>query len=184
MEDYINASRPAFHTAVNIINQERREDLTHLTSQALNMLSSPESVAGNQILSGLCHIYRGAKINNVTSIEDLDAVLKKTTGLSQQSVECITNSWREYLGNRDGKTTTDEEDVKNVGVGRFVGVEWKLGVATESSNCKQLGKPFVSIIFRVATSNKTVAHHVEMDMEEFQKFQSGVKSMQDLLDTL
>ena len=30
MEDYINASRPAFHTAVNTINQEKQEDLAHL----------------------------------------------------------------------------------------------------------------------------------------------------------
>ena len=183
MEDYINASRPAFHTAVNIINQEEKEDLTHLTIQALNMLNSPESVTGNQILSGLCHIYRGAKINNVTGSGELSAVLKKTTGLSQQSVECIINSWMEYLGN-DDKTTTDGKDVKNVGVGRFVGLEWKLGVAAESSNCKHLGKPFVSLIFRIATNNKTVAHHVEMDMEEFQKLKSGVASMQNLLDTL
>ena len=184
MEDYINASRPAFHSAVNTINQEKQDDLAHLTIQALNILNSPESVTGNQILSGLCHIYRGAKLNNVTDSAGLSTALKKTTGLNEQSVECITNSWKEYLGNRDGKTTKDKEDVKNVGVGRFVGLEWKLGVAMESSNCKNLGKPFVSLVFRIATNDKTVAHHVEMDMEEFQKFQSGVRSMQDLLDTL
>ena len=181
MEDYINSSRPAFHTAVNAINREDKEALMHLTNQALNILYSPESVTGNQVLSGLCHIYRGAKLKNVAGNDDLSDVLKKTTGLSAQSVECITSSWREYVGNRAGIV---EDDVKNVGVGRFAGLEWKLGVATESNNCKRLGKPFVSLIIHVAANNKTVAHHVEMDIEEFQKFRGGVKSMQDLLDTL
>ena len=114
----------------------------------------------------IARLVKEARINQNLTIQEL----------------CKTNSWKEYLGNRDGKTTKDKEDVKNVGVGRFVGLEWKLGVAMESSNCKNLGKPFVSLVFRIATNDKTVAHHVEMDMEEFQKFHSEFK--EDIFENL
>ena len=58
MEDYINSSRPAFQTAVNAINREDKEALTHLTNQALNILYSPRERTGIRFCQ-VYAIYRG-----------------------------------------------------------------------------------------------------------------------------
>jgi hypothetical protein len=54
-------------------------------------------------------------------------------------------------------------------VGQLLDFEWKLGVAVESSNCKALNAPFVSILLRTLDDNgKVISHAFELSFSEFQ----------------
>ncbi|KAL6057895.1 COMM domain-containing protein 6 [Balamuthia mandrillaris] len=70
-------------------------------------------------------------------------------------------------------------------IGQLVDLEWKLGVAATSSNCKELASPFVSLVMHVADSNsKVTAYPFELSLPEFQEFASNLKDVANLLDSL
>ena len=54
-------------------------------------------------------------------------------------------------------------------VGQLIDIEWRLGVAVKSSDCKALNSPFVSVLMRVQDSDKKIAQHTfELTLAEFQ----------------
>lgn len=54
-------------------------------------------------------------------------------------------------------------------IGQLVDMEWRLGVAVKSSNCKALNTPFVSVLLRVQDSDKKIqTHTLELTLAEFQ----------------
>jgi hypothetical protein len=54
-------------------------------------------------------------------------------------------------------------------IGQLVDMEWRLGVAVKSSNCKALSAPFVSVLLRVQDSDKKIqTHTLELTLAEFQ----------------
>lgn len=54
-------------------------------------------------------------------------------------------------------------------IGQLVDMEWKLSVAVESSNCKKLNTPLVSLLLRTLDDNgKIQAHALELTFPEFQ----------------
>ncbi len=58
---------------------------------------------------------------------------------------------------------------KTFNIGQLVDMDWKLGVAVESSNCKKLNYPFISVLLRTLDSNgKLQCHSFEMSIPEFQ----------------
>ena len=66
--------------------------------------------------------------------------------------------------------TTDGK--KSLALDTLVGFEWKVGVALQSSRCKDLGAPFVSVVLRLRdpSSGDVVSHGIEMSISEFQVF--------------
>jgi hypothetical protein len=54
-------------------------------------------------------------------------------------------------------------------IGSLVDLEWRLGVAVKGSNCKNLGTPFVTVLIKVADSDKKIeTHSFELTLSEFQ----------------
>ena len=54
---------------------------------------------------------------------------------------------------------------------QLASMEWKLGVAMSSSNCRALNSPYVTLMFTVVTdmvSGTTKQYSVELDMQQFQ----------------
>ena len=68
-------------------------------------------------------------------------------------------------------------DVMNIG--RLVSFNWKLGLSTESSLVKGLGRAFVAVEIKVVDSGANiVVHSFEMSLPQFQKFSKQMKEMQ------
>ena len=73
---------------------------------------------------------------------------------------------------------------KVLGLGKFIGMDWKVGVAVQSSNCDNLCVPYVSMVVRISKSGIVEAHSMELSMQEFGDFATSVKEMQSAMEGL
>jgi hypothetical protein len=56
-------------------------------------------------------------------------------------------------------------------VGQLIDFQWKLGVSVKSSDCNNLGNPFVAVKIRVMSDNgKVEPHTFELSLPEFHVF--------------
>lgn len=55
-----------------------------------------------------------------------------------------------------------------VALDKLVGFEWKLGVSLESSSCKDLSAPFVTVLLHIQSGSKFSSHSIELSIPEFQ----------------
>lgn len=54
-------------------------------------------------------------------------------------------------------------------LGRLFDLQWKLGVAVSSSNCSNLGAPFVALSYKISDANgKARGYAMELSYPEFQ----------------
>ena len=64
-------------------------------------------------------------------------------------------------------------------------VDWRVGVALESSECKDLKEPYVTLVFKVGTDgphSEVEAQTVELSVAQFQEVAAQFKEMARLVD--
>jgi hypothetical protein len=60
-------------------------------------------------------------------------------------------------------------ETRTLNIGQLVSMDWKLGVAVQSSNCKALRVPYVSIVMRISDQEgNTKCCPMELTVPEFQ----------------
>ena len=67
---------------------------------------------------------------------------------------------------------------------KLIDVQWKLGVAAQSSECRRLMSPFVEVQLTAADAHapgRTTTRTVEMTLAQFHDFARQVESMCDLV---
>jgi len=70
-------------------------------------------------------------------------------------------------------------------IGELVDLQWRLGVAVKSSNCKNLSSPYVSLLIKVRDSDqKLQTRTMELTLPEFQDFAKNFTDMSKLMDSL
>ena len=70
-------------------------------------------------------------------------------------------------------------------LGKLVGLDWKVGVALESSTCKTLNAPFVTVVLRVQHESGDISSHpMELSLGEYQSFAKSFRAIDAVMDTL
>ena len=141
-----------------------------------------------QASAALAFVYRGALAAKVPA-EDLAAALQGGTNLTSKAAQAIAaayNSWRsseEGKGGGDGESKDGSGAAKAVqdilSVGKLLKLDWKTGVAVQSSQCKTLKAPYVVLVLHLLCGGKVVSHSVELTVAEFQDVARMFSSIND-----
>merc|ERR1712216_382294 len=76
---------------------------------------------------------------------------------------------------------TSSDTVKAMlSVGHLVDIDWRFGLALQSSVCAYLKEPFVTLVLHVSNNAKVNCHTVELSVSQFQDFAAQFKEMERL----
>ena len=190
LTDDLSAARPALHACVRSLNALGAEDLRRLavrTLRAGGRDGAPEASnnAEEHLVSGLAFIFRAATRAGAAS-DDLAARLGAQTNLSPDActvlAECYGASRSEQGDGGSGGGAVAAAKV--MGLGKFVSLDWKVGVGIKSSNCENLCAPYVSLLVRVSRDGKVEAHSMELSIEEFGNFAESLKECSAAMSSL
>lgn len=120
-----------------------------------------------------------ASIHAEVAAEDLTTELKSfgASVWTAKAVKVLTYVWSQRGAEACAEVKQLANDVMNIG--RLVSFNWKLGLSTESSLVKGLGRAFVAVEIKVVDSGANiVVHSFEMSLPQFQKFSKQMKEMQ------
>mmetsp|Transcript_71679 Transcript_71679/g.105043 ORF Transcript_71679/g.105043 Transcript_71679/m.105043 type:complete len:209 (-) Transcript_71679:164-790(-) len=133
-----------------------------------------------QAVTALTFIFRDAA-RAEASPEMMSVALMAASHLSPESCACITKVYRSKH-----PLLVGADRVKAVlSMGKLIGMDWKLSVATESCECSKMKAPVVVLRFRVAdASGQAEAHSVELTVSEFEDFAAKVNEMSAVMETL
>jgi hypothetical protein len=127
--------------------------------------------------AALQFVYRGAMEHDVTA-EDLGAALQQATNFAPRAVAIVCESYGAWQAGAETKDAAESKagagggggaavrDILNVG--KLLRMDWKAGVSVQSSQCKALKVPFVSLVLHVLEGGRVAAHPVELTIAEFQ----------------
>ena len=110
--------------------------------------------------------------------DDLANALATHTSLQETASTVITGCWQSK-GESLVKTDAVREMLK---VGQLVDVDWRVGVALESSQCKDLKEPYVTLVFQVKSDASMESQTVELSVAQFQEVAGQFKEMARLID--
>ena len=176
----IASARPSLQTCIQDLNTlcaASPEEFSRLVVHTLR----ESSVAGGafkehlHLIPGL-HFILGAGTKNNVAAADLATQLRAYTDLSESAVTVLCQCY-------DGASGASAVD-KVLGLGQFVGMDWKVGVGVQSSNCDNLCAPFVSLVVRISTGGIVEATSMELSIAEFGDFATSVREMQKSMDGL
>ena len=89
----------------------------------------------------------------------------------------LAHVWKERGAEAGAEVKQLAHDVMNIG--RLVSFNWKLGLSTESSIVKGLGRAFVAVEVKVVDSGANIqVHSFDMTLAQFQNFAKQMKEMQ------
>lgn len=98
-------------------------------------------------------------VRTKVDFQSFDAALIKSTELNAEAQAIFSKVWSAHAP----QLVSADSLQKALSVGQLVDIEWKMGVATASSQCKILAHPFVSVVLKIATSDgRVVSHPFEM----------------------
>lgn len=177
----ISSARPSLHSCIRDINtlcEKSPEDFSRLVMHTLR-----DSTAGGdtfseqrQLIPGLQFLL-GAGTKNEVTADNLNKQLHAYTDMSDAAVDIMCQCYGAQSGGGG-------DAAKVLGLGKFVGMDWKVGVGIQSSNCDNLCAPYVSLVVRISKSGIVEAHSMELSMEEFGNFATSVSEMQNAMDNL
>jgi hypothetical protein len=189
-DQQLQAARPSLNACVRDINalcaRAGREDLSRLALHTLRE-SADEHLAAEtlvakygDLLAGLQFVFRGAAKAGLAGGDALDAKLQAHTDLSVDARAVLCQSYGAHYAALSGKKEGEggggaAAAVKVLGLGKFVGLDWKVGVGVQSSNCVNLCTPFVALNLRISVDGRVQTHSLELSIEEFGNFASAVK---------
>ena len=177
-----------FEAGVSAINGSSSDAawLSEVASSAVAALSRREARAGadaakdertRRTTAALQFVYRGAMEHDVTA-EDLGAALQQATNFAPRAVAIVCESYGAWQAGAETKDAAESKagaggggaaavrDIVNVG--KLLRMDWKAGVSVQSSQCKALKVPFVSLVLHVLEGGRVAAHPVELTIAEFQ----------------
>ncbi|CAG2212636.1 COMMD6 [Mytilus edulis] len=124
------------------------------------------------ILHILKYIYRSAgklKVHHDSLKKQLLSSLKFT----EETSENIAYNWKEY-----GDVLRSDHSFPMFDVGKLIDMQWKLGVAVSSDDCRNLNSTFVAMTLKVAdTSGNLTSHAFEMTIPQFKNLSKQLQEM-------
>ncbi|XP_076070535.1 COMM domain-containing protein 6-like [Mytilus galloprovincialis] len=124
------------------------------------------------ILHILKYIYKSAgklKVHHDSLKKQLLSSLKFT----EETSENIAYNWKEY-----GDVLRSDHSFPMFDVGKLIDMQWKLGVAVSSDDCRNLNSTFVAMTLKVAdTSGNLTSHAFEMTIPQFKNLSKQLQEM-------
>jgi hypothetical protein len=149
----------------------------HKKLLAANVIHSVDEVQG--ALNALVFIFRGAMAEKL-AVDEFITALRLSTVLGSTVIPVIKHVWTDQ-----SSTLLAIAQTKVFSVGHLVGFDWKLAVATESTVCRVMETPYVTLALRVADANGVVsATSVNMTVSDLKNFLSQMRTMSATLETL
>ena len=178
MELDLASARPSLQSCVRDINalcEKSSDTFSRLVMHTLRESSGDSFPEQRHLIPGLQFLL-GSGTKNKVSAEDFSAQLRAHTDLSAVAIDTMSQCY----GAQNGGDRLN----KVLGLGKFIGMDWKVGVAVQSSNCDNLCVPYVSMVVRISKSGIVEAHSMELSMQEFGDFATSVKEMQSAMEGL
>eukprot|EP00946_MAST-07B_sp_MAST-7B-sp1_P001051 g1051.t1 len=195
-DQQLQAARPSLNACVVDINKlcaqapSGKEDLSRLALHTLRESADQHLAAETlvaqygDLLAGLQFVLRGAAKAGLAEA-DLGSKLAEHTDLSEAARAVLCQSYGAHyaaLASEGGEGSQGVAAVKALGLGKFVGLDWKVGVGVQSSNCANLCTPFVALNVRISVDGRVKTHSFELSIEEFGDFASAVKECSKAMD--
>ena len=180
----IASSRPSLQSCIRELNALCEGSTDNFSRLVLHTLREESRSTGEDVIRDNSHLIPGlqfilgAGTKNKISSDDLNAQLRAYTDLSDTAVDIMCQCYGAQKGDCNSSATT------LLGLGKFVNLDWKVGVSVQSSNCDNLCVPYVSLVVRISKSGIVEAHSMELSMKEFGEFATSVKEMQLAMEGL
>eukprot|EP00937_MAST-01D_sp_MAST-1D-sp2_P002045 g2045.t1 len=193
MDAYLLAAPSGFTSAVDTLNTASASSAANVVEQlkfatAGAKLSRDEVQSATNAVEYLC---RGAG-QHCASASDLGDALDSRTELDTGVIEAFAR--RHEASAREAAVQTSAMVAaaggeggagapwQGLGVGTFVSMEWKIGLAVRSSHCDELNAPYVSLLLKVADrAGHTTQHPLELSVAEFVEFRKVFANMGKVL---
>jgi hypothetical protein len=145
---------------------------------SISRASLPIPINTQNCINALIFIFKSAA-SEKASVEDFTAEVKGSSLFKKECAAVLREVWRS-----EGSALLSQTQAP-LSVGELVSMDWKVGVATSSSDCKSLNAPYVSLQLKVSESQgQAKTHNVEMSLPEFQNFATQLREMSNALETV
>ena len=76
--------------------------------------------------------------------------------------------------------------MSKLSLGRLVDIDWKVGVSLQSSKCKSLNAPYISIVLRIKNDRNgdISCYPLELSIQEFQEFSASFHSINAVMNSI
>ncbi|CAG2227458.1 COMMD6 [Mytilus edulis] len=120
------------------------------------------------------NIYTGISASKLKVHHDsLKKQLLSSLKFTEETSENIAYNWKEY-----GDALKSDHSFPMFDVGKLIDMQWKLGVAVSSDDCRNLNSTFVAMNLKVAdTSGKLTSHAFEMTIPQFKNLSKQLQEM-------
>eukprot|EP00002_Diphylleia_rotans_P008119 TRINITY_DN1783_c0_g1_i1.p1 TRINITY_DN1783_c0_g1~~TRINITY_DN1783_c0_g1_i1.p1 ORF type:complete len:198 (+),score=40.08 TRINITY_DN1783_c0_g1_i1:50-643(+) len=126
------------------------------------------------VINAVTYLYRAFARDNM-ALDAVGTVLQELS-IPTEHLTLLAKTWKSR------SASVNEGIQRLLSVGTLVDMQWKVGVAVQSSNCEALRSPYVSIVLKVADSDgKVHAHPFELTVPEFQAFARQISSIEETL---
>ncbi|XP_046332646.2 COMM domain-containing protein 6-like isoform X1 [Haliotis rufescens] len=142
--------------------------------------ASPTKVSITSVVNALTYLLRSAAALKMDG-EEFQNQLTSSDIFSKDVVDTLVHSWNEQ--GRQLMATTSQLQCLNVG--QLLDLQWRVGVAISSDDCKNLNSPTITLLLTIAeTGGNITKHSVEMTLTQFRNFSRQLKEMAILMETV
>ncbi|XP_046577837.1 LOW QUALITY PROTEIN: COMM domain-containing protein 6-like [Haliotis rubra] len=142
--------------------------------------ASPTKVSMNSVVNALTYILRSAAALKLDG-EEFQNQLITSDIFTKDVLDTLVHTWREQ--GRQLMETTSQLQCLNVG--QLLDLQWRVGVAISSDDCKSLNSPHITLLLTIAeTGGSITKHSVEMTLTQFRNFSRQLKEMAVLMETV
>eukprot|EP00288_Rhodomonas_lens_P009945 CAMPEP_0177727708 /NCGR_PEP_ID=MMETSP0484_2-20121128/20470_1 /TAXON_ID=354590 /ORGANISM="Rhodomonas lens, Strain RHODO" /LENGTH=208 /DNA_ID=CAMNT_0019240389 /DNA_START=134 /DNA_END=760 /DNA_ORIENTATION=- len=134
----------------------------------------------HQTVNALSFVYKDA-VRTRTAPEEVTQALQSIAGLAKSAAALLGRVYQQ----RSALLLSSARLQSILSVGRLVSFDWKVSLASESSECEKLNAPSITVQFKIALPSGQVAtHSAELSLREFEDFADKVGEMTAVLETL
>ncbi|XP_052796113.1 COMM domain-containing protein 6-like [Mya arenaria] len=198
MADILQGAPDGFGAAVTLMNQLNADHLSKLSKDVIQFLQYTLGVVNTDswckkvqesgtkftkeniqnIINALIYLYRSSAKADLSE-EDFMSMLSSSTVFQPSSCSCLSAVWTEQ------RHQLQSSNIKQhiLGVGQLLDIQWKVGVAVSSDQCRNLNSPYVTLTLTVADPDGSVKiHTLELTTIQFRNFTNQLKEIGRMLD--
>ncbi|XP_067663706.1 COMM domain-containing protein 6-like [Haliotis asinina] len=154
---------------------------TEKYTQLLEVSSaSPTKVSVASVVNAVTYILRSAASLKLDE-EEFKNQLMSSDIFTRDVLDTLVHTWREQGRQLMGTTS----QLQCLNVGQLLNLQWRVGVAISSDDCKSLNSPTITLLLTIAeTGGSITKQSVEMTLTQFRNFSRQLKEMAVLMETV
>ncbi|KAH3832334.1 COMM domain-containing protein 6-like isoform X1 [Dreissena polymorpha] len=132
------------------------------------------------IVNAVTYLFRWSTKAGLSS-EEFSGILESSSLFQAPTCSALTTVWSQQRSNL--QLSNEQRHV--LGVGQLLDLQWKLGMAVTSDQCRNLNSPYVTLTFTVGDPGGSVrTHTVEMSTAQFRNFSKQLKDIQKMMEVV